>query len=140
MLAYIRVVVVWAVSPMALPSSKDCAYNLPRKALRVKLVLPSFQISGRETGDHQTPRMPAAMVRWYSTHRRHLFRPFPTRANTLHAKLCTQRFALSASAMHTRAHRVLRAKLCATQQAAPLAPEGSDARCQTPPAPQTRSP
>src|ERR1035437_5827037 len=45
MLAYMRVVVVWAVSPIALPSSKDCAYNLPRKALRVKLALPSLQIS-----------------------------------------------------------------------------------------------
>jgi hypothetical protein len=49
MLAYIRVVVVWVVSPMALPFSKDCAYNLPRKAVRVKLVRSSLQISGSKT-------------------------------------------------------------------------------------------
>src|ERR1035441_3502898 len=91
MLAYIRVVVVWAVSPIALPSSKDCAYNIPRKALRVKLPLPSLQISAarpataRRPG-HQPPRC-GRKDRFGTI----CSGPFPARANTLHAKLCALR-------------------------------------------------
>src|SRR5580693_2477711 len=40
--------------------------------------------------------------------------------------------------MHTRAHKALRAKLCVMVRAVPPA-EGSEARCPTPPASQTRT-
>src|SRR5690348_13365461 len=62
MLAYIRVVVVWAVSAMALPSSKHCAYNLPRKAVRVKLALLAY-CSAAE-GTHEPRRSVSAALTW----------------------------------------------------------------------------
>src|SRR5271165_1308355 len=67
MLAYIRVVVVWAVSPMGLPFSKHCAYSLPRTSLRVKLARRSLRTDRRET---HAPRSPACQLDLIPDHSR----------------------------------------------------------------------
>src|SRR5271165_4727640 len=109
MLAYMRVVVVWAVSPMALPSSKDCAYNLPRKALRVKHVLPSFQISPPR--DTRSPDAPDAS-RHGAVEDQYIGTSAPTRCRPRRT-LCTQSYARISLRSRRSWYILVRIELCA---------------------------
>src|ERR1039457_999335 len=118
MLAYIRIVVVWAVSPIALPSSKDCAYNLPRKALRVKLALPSLQINATRHATakrpgHQPPRC---------GHKGRLgticFGSLPDQGKYSARKVMRAKPCVLGISHAYCAHEALRAKLCVTVRAA----------------------